>query len=99
MKYYYPENTRRYQKIEAETRGKQEERLEDFSSRAFLEEALPLLQFSSPNPKVLEYGCGIGSGACFLAERGFQVDGIDIIPLAIEMAKQSVMISKQPRLR
>jgi SAM-dependent methyltransferase len=53
-----------------------------------VETALPLLDFSVPQPRTLEYGCGTGPGACFLAARGFQVDGIDISPIAIGMAKE-----------
>jgi len=93
MKYYYPEHIKGYQKIKAEGKTAWNEihgsiGFENFSSRAFLEFALPQLHFSVPNPTVLEYGCGTGPGACFLAERRFQVDGIDIIPIAIEMAKR-----------
>jgi SAM-dependent methyltransferase len=36
--------------------------------------------------KVLEYGCGPGSAAFFLAEHGASVTGIDISPVAIEKA-------------
>jgi len=93
MKYYYREHVSGYQRVKAEGKTAWNEihgstGFENFSSRVFLEEALPRLRFSVPIPTALEYGCGTGPGACFLAERGFQVDGIDIIPLAIEMAKQ-----------
>ena len=93
MKYYYPEHIEGYQRIQAEGKTAWNEihgstGFENFSSRDFLESALPRLHFSVPNPTVLEYGCGTGPGACFLAERGFQVDGIDIISTAIEMAKR-----------
>jgi SAM-dependent methyltransferase len=93
MKYYYEENILRYERFKAEGKTAWSEILKDsdfenFSSRAFLGEVLPRLRFSSPRPTALEYGCGTGPGACFLAERGFQVDGIDIIPIAIEIAKQ-----------
>lgn len=93
MKYYYKEHILGYQQIRAEGKTAWAEihgcaGFENFESRAFLEKAIPLLHFSVPHPMVLEYGCGTGPGACFLAERGFQVDGIDIIPLAIEMAKE-----------
>jgi SAM-dependent methyltransferase len=37
---------------------------------------------------VLEYGCGPGSLAFFLAERGAQVTGIDISPVAIEQSRE-----------
>lgn len=38
-------------------------------------------------PDVLEYGCGTGLAACFLAERGFQVDALDLVPQAIDLAR------------
>jgi SAM-dependent methyltransferase len=93
MKYYYREHTLGYQRIKAEGKTAWNEihgstGFENFSSRAFLETALPRLRFSVSNPTVLEYGCGTGPGACFLAARGFRVDGIDLIPTAIELAKQ-----------
>ncbi len=93
MKYYYPEHVLGYEKVKAQGKTAWAEihggvGFENFSSRAFLEAALPRLSFSVLNPTVLEYGCGTGPGACFLAERGFQVDAIDIIPVAIEMARE-----------
>jgi len=94
MKYYYREHLSGYRRMKAE--GKKSwgevhgnlDGFEHFSSRTFLEEALPRLRFSASKPVVLEYGCGTGPGACFLAQRGFQVDGIDLIPTAIEVAKE-----------
>lgn len=93
MKYYYPEHIEGYQRIKAEGKAAWNEihgevGFENFPSRPFLKEALPQLWFSASRPKVLECGCGTGPGACFLAERGFQVVGIDLIPTAIELAKQ-----------
>lgn len=93
MKYYYGEHLRGYQRIREEGKTAWNEihggtGFGNFSSRAFLEQALPWLRFSASNPTVLEYGCGTGPGACFLAEKGFRVDGIDIIPIAIEMAER-----------
>ena len=92
MKYYYREHIEGYQKIKVEGKSAWNEihggcGFENFSSRPFLEAALPELQFAVPHPTVLEYGCGTGPGSCFLAENGFQVNGIDLIPTAIEMAK------------
>lgn len=89
MKYYYPEHVSGYERIKAEGKAAWNEihgevGFENFSSRAFLEEVLPRLQFLAPNPKALEYGCGTGPGACFLAERGFQIIGIDLIPCILE---------------
>jgi SAM-dependent methyltransferase len=91
VKYYYREHTACYNRIRAE--GKTAwaeihggEGFENFASRAFLEMALPRLHFPTGHPTALEYGCGTGPGACFLTERGFQVDAIDLIPTAIEIA-------------
>jgi len=93
MKYYYREHTLGYQKVKEEGKTSWGEihgvdGFENFSSRPFLEEILPKLLFSEPSPTVLEYGCGTGPGACFLAERGFQVDASDLVPLAIEIARE-----------
>lgn len=93
MKYYYREHILGYQTVQAEGRTAWHEihdgkPFDDFPSRAFLEAALPQLSFPTPQPAVLEVGCGTGPGACFLAQRGFRVHGIDIIPAAIEIARR-----------
>jgi ubiquinone/menaquinone biosynthesis C-methylase UbiE len=54
-------------------------------SRAFYENYLAV---RCPGKKTLEYGCGPGSYALFLAERGARVTGIDISPVAIEQARE-----------
>lgn len=61
---------------------------EEFSSRPFLDGVLPKLEFGVQNPTVLEYGTGTGPVACYLSERGFQVEAGDLIPSAIEVAKK-----------
>lgn len=94
MKYYYPEHLAGYERLLAE--GKRswdelhgtEDGFEHFSSRSFLEEVFPRLSFDAEAPRALEIGCGTGPGACYLAQRGFSVDAIDLIPAAIEVAKQ-----------
>lgn len=94
MKYYYREHVEGYQRVKAEGKTSWGEihdnpdGFDNFPSRSFLEEALSRIHFSTPNPWVLESGCGTGPGACFLAERGFHVDAVDLIPDAIEIAKQ-----------
>ena len=93
MKYYYREHLKDYQRVKEEGKASRAEiygspGFEDFASREFLEKVLPTLQFSSPHPDVLEYGCGTGPGACFLAQRGFIVDASDLIPDAIEIARE-----------
>ncbi|MDX1413706.1 MAG: class I SAM-dependent methyltransferase [Candidatus Promineifilaceae bacterium] len=37
--------------------------------------------------RALDLGCGYGRGSIFLAGQGWQVDGIDFVPQAIEIAK------------
>ncbi len=64
---------------------------ERFASRSFLEQVLPQLEFDSKRPRALELGCGTGPGACFLAERGFRVDAVDLIPTAIDIARRIAM--------
>ena len=97
MKYYYREHILGYQRIRAE--GKIAwaeihggEGFEHFASRAFLERTLPRLRFSSSPPTALEIGCGTGPGACFLAAHGYHVDAIDLIPAAIEIARQQARL-------
>ena len=58
----------------------------EFSSKPFLIETLPRLDLK-PDAQVLELGCGTGPVACFLAQFGYQVHGIDVIPDAINKAK------------
>lgn len=94
MKYYYREHLEGYDRVARE--GKRawgeihgdEEGFDAFSSRAFLSAAVERLRFGSTDPHALEYGCGTGPGACFLAERGFRVHGIDLIPAAIDIARR-----------
>jgi len=93
MRYYYREHLAGYRKVREEGKTAWGEIhgascFEDFSSRGFLEAVLPRLGFSVYRPVALECGCGTGPGACFLAKRGFRVDGIDLVPEAIEMARE-----------
>lgn len=47
-----------------------------------------ILSIINPNPgKVLDVGCGTGRVALTLANRGFEVDAIDIEPKVIQIAK------------
>jgi SAM-dependent methyltransferase len=92
MKYYYPEYIHGYTRIDKKGKTVFDEMfgaqtVENFSARDFLSAVIPTLQFKTSHPTVLNYGCGTGPDACFLAEHGFQVEAIDIIPNAIEIAK------------
>jgi SAM-dependent methyltransferase len=60
---------------------------EDFQARDFLDRVLPTGD-RARGRRVLEYGCGTGAAACFLAERGFQVDAVDLVPDAIAVARR-----------
>lgn len=94
QRYYYYEHLADYAEIKEKglkSRGEihgDPDDFENFSSKEFLEEILPSLPIP-PNGRVLELGCGTGPGACFLAQKGFQVTGIDLIPDAIEKAKEN----------
>ncbi len=94
MRYYFRENARRY---EIMTRMGLEDwatrmyggiDFHDFSSREFLEMALPKLRLKTPDPEVLELGTGVGPVALYLAERGYKVTGYDLIPEAIRKARE-----------
>jgi SAM-dependent methyltransferase len=94
-KYYWEEHEYGYRRAEREGLAGWNELhggrgFENFSSRAFLEQALPVLDLpaSPAETDVLEYGCGTGPGACFLAARGFRVDAVDLSPTAIKLARR-----------
>jgi SAM-dependent methyltransferase len=92
-KYYYPEHEHAYERIEQEGKTGWNDLhggsgFDNFASRGFLERALVMLQLAPAETDVLEYGCGTGPGACFLAARGFRVDAVDLIPRAIELARR-----------
>lgn len=93
MRYYTRENARRYEKMTRAGWEKWAESvyggldLSDFSSREFLSKVLPRLQLDHKRPTALELGTGVGPGALFLWEQGFQVTGFDVIPQAIEQAR------------
>ena len=59
---------------------------DNFSNREFLAAQMP--QVAGLGLSVLEYGCGTGSAACFLAERGYDVHAVDLVPDAIEIARE-----------
>lgn len=60
---------------------------EDFQGRDFLDRVLPTGDLARGR-RVLEYGCGTGAAACFLAERGFQVEAVDLVPDAIAVGRR-----------
>jgi len=93
-KYYWAEHEAAYRRIEREGKSQWNDLYEDvgaddFANRAFLERVLPRLGLSqSADTNVLEYGCGTGRTACFLAAQGFSVDAFDLIPQAISLARR-----------
>ncbi|QGN34819.1 methyltransferase domain-containing protein [Microlunatus sp. Gsoil 973] len=60
---------------------------DDIQSRPFLDRVLPT-GGEVQGRRVLEYGCGTGGAACYLAQRGFRVDAVDLVPDAIELARR-----------
>ncbi|MCY9663999.1 class I SAM-dependent methyltransferase [Paenibacillus alginolyticus] len=93
-KYYFEEHEKTYQEIKRDNLEAWDQyhdptlyNFENFMMRPFLERALEFINVTSTDSTVFEYGCGTGAGACFLANKGFTVDAIDISPTAIELAK------------
>lgn len=91
-KYFYHEHLADYAELKAKgllSRGELYGNPNDFgefSSKSFLIETLPRLNLK-PDAHVLELGCGTGPVACFLAQLGYRVHGIDVVPDAIDKAK------------
>ncbi len=85
MKNYLRENIERYRRMAGTgvPAG-----YDEFSSRGFLDEVIPRLDRYRQRPRVLELGTGIGPGAIYLAERGFAVHAVDLIPEAVAQARR-----------
>jgi SAM-dependent methyltransferase len=97
VRYYHAEHESAYRKIEQLGYTQWNDLFDQnsawtydhFQNRAFLERVIPRLDLPAASAtRVLEYGCGTGPAACFLAARGFQVDAIDLIPEAIAIARR-----------
>jgi tellurite methyltransferase len=56
---------------------------------SFLKEIFEADSWPLPKGRALDIATGKGCNAIFLAERGFQVVGIDISPVALEMARRT----------
>lgn len=97
VRYYHDEHLSAYRKITALGYDQWNDLFEEpgawtyenFQNRAFLDQIIPQLELPSPpDTKVLEYGCGTGPAACYLAGRGFRVDAFDLVPEAIAIARR-----------
>ena len=93
--YYWDEHAWAYRRITREGKTAWDDLhggdgFDAFSHRDFLERVLPTLPLPAGpgQTRALEVGCGTGPGACFLAARGYRVDGIDLIPEAIALARR-----------
>ncbi|MBE7465152.1 MAG: methyltransferase domain-containing protein [Planctomycetes bacterium] len=85
---YYHGHEDAYRKLEADGASCWDRaEFDRFCLRSFLEHALERLDFGPPPWRALELGCGTGPAACFLAQRGFEVEGVDISPTAVRMAQ------------
>ena len=95
MKNYEHENATRYRSVAGrvvDTRAAARDGTSDcegFSSRRFLEGAIPRLRFDRERPTALELGTGVGPGALLLAAQGFRVHAMDLIPEAIAQARRT----------
>ncbi|GLQ87927.1 class I SAM-dependent methyltransferase [Dyella flagellata] len=69
---------------------------DQFWTKGFIDQALQHISFDRMPPRALELGCGVGQACCYLAQRGFEVSGIDISPTAIAMAQQCARERKLP---
>ena len=67
---------------------KQSTDFDGFCMREFMESALADSSFESNSPSALKIGCGTGPLSCFLAKRGFNVQGVDVSTTAITIAEQ-----------
>lgn len=85
-KNYLRENIKRYRTMAGAEGGAG---YVEFSSRGFLDEVTPLLRLRRDRPRVLELGTGTGPGAIYLAERGFAVHAVDVIPEAVAQARRA----------
>jgi ubiquinone/menaquinone biosynthesis C-methylase UbiE len=63
----------------------------DVASGAYARYNAILAGAVAPGSRALEYGCGPGSRAFTLAGLGATVDGIDISPVAIELARETAL--------
>jgi SAM-dependent methyltransferase len=97
VKYYFAEHEAGYRRIAHEGHSQWSDLFEDtwaddfetFPNRQFLDGVLPRLALPSPSAtSVLEYGCGTGPAACFLASRGYCVEAVDVVPEAIMLARR-----------
>lgn len=93
MRYYEQEHFDAYDRIKSEGLDQWNDLhdadggrgYDNFPNRSFLARMLPP---DEQQLSVLEYGCGTGPAACFLADRGYRVHAIDLVPDAIEVARQ-----------
>lgn len=89
-KYYYAEHQAAYERLAREGKSEWNDLFNEngFPNKAFLESALSTLDVPT-GARVLEYGCGTGTAACFLAANGYRVHAVDLIPAAIDIARQA----------
>ena len=89
---YYESHEEVYKKLKAKNFSfwgeskDNSETFENFYMKEYLESVLDRIK-PVTNAKVLEIGCGTGPASCFLAQRGYDVDGFDVSETAIEIAR------------
>lgn len=95
MKYYesHEEGYRRIKEKNLSSWGEfceQSETFEDFYMKDYLVTVLDRIKPVS-NARVLDIGCSTGPVSCFLAQKGYNVDGFDISRTAIEIARTKAL--------
>ena len=61
----------------------------DFKDDPIVGKVEKLIKKESPKGKILDLGCGRGRNSILLAKQGFEVWGIDLVPKALNVAKES----------
>ncbi len=91
---YYESHEDAYRRIKKENIAswdefrKEAESFETFCLKESLAIALNRVKPAS-DARILEFGCGTGPASCFLAQQGYRVDGFDVSPTAIEIARKN----------
>jgi SAM-dependent methyltransferase len=76
-----------YQRLRQEGKSSWSER-KDFTERADFFASILGTYIDKPNPKILVLGCGDGETSLCLAQKGYDVLGVDIAPSAIQWAAE-----------
>ena len=88
MRYYELHDTEYIKRLGNGQQGWDAGDYDDFFMKTFVERSLEAFGRDTKGLRALDLGCGTGALSCLLAERGFDVTGVDISPSAIAYALQ-----------